>query len=389
MSLGGAPRPNPYTPGAGDRPRALVGRTDQLALAESVRTQLEAGYSANSLMYVGLRGVGKTVLLKEISDRLAHAGWYAPYLELRRGLAVDFALASVAGRFAGHLRPGAKLTRRVGQLLRRGGGLQVLGSGGTVGAGRSVPAYDDLARVLASLGEAALDDGLGVALIADELQAVSLASLGALVHVVQDLRDRLPFAFIGAGLPHLPSYVARAATYTERFRYEPTDNLHIREARAAVVNPAAEEGVPWADDALGRIVTVADGYPYFLQLYAFEAWEAAARAGVIAGITLGHVKAAEPYAQRQIETGIYGVRFEGATESERRYLFAMSELMDAEGDRVRSGDVARALNRELSGVSPTRDALIRKGLIHAPDHGLLTFSIPGFRQYVVDRSNEG
>ena len=156
-----------------------------------------------------------------------------------------------------------------------------------------------------------------------------------------------------------------------------------------MVNPAAEEGVPWADDALGRIVTVADGYPYFLQLYAFEAWEAAARAGVIAGITLGHVKAAEPYAQRQIETGIYGVRFEGATESERRYLFAMSELMDAEGDRVRSGDVARALNRELSGVSPTRDALIRKGLIHAPDHGLLTFSIPGFRQYVVDRSNEG
>ena len=382
------PRPNPYTPGAGDRPRALVGRTDQLALAESVRTQLEAGYSANSLMYVGLRGAGKTVLLKEIADRLAQAGWYAPYLELRRGLAVDVALAAVAGRFAGHLRPGAKLTRRVGQFLRRGGGLQVLGSGGHVGAGRSVPAYDDLARVLTSLGEAALDDGLGVALIADELQSVSLASLGALVHVVQDLRDRLPFAFIGAGLPHLPSYIARAATYTERFRYEPTDNLHEKEARAAVIDPAAEEGVSWAEDALRRVVAVADGYPYFLQLYAFEAWEAAVRDGAIE-ITVGHVAAAEPYALRQIESGIYGARFEGATESERRYLFAMSVLMNAEGDRVRSGDVARALNRELSAVSPTRDALIRKGVIHAPDHGLLAFSIPGFRQYVVGRSGDG
>ncbi len=388
MSLDGAPQPNPYTPGAGDRPRALVGRTDQLALAESVRTQLEAGYSANSLMYVGLRGVGKTVLLKEIADRLAHAGWYAPYLELRRGLAVDVALAAVAGRFAGHLRPGAKLTRRVKGFLRRGGGLQVLGSGGNVGAGRSVPAYDDLARVLTSLGEAALDDGLGVALIADELQSVSLASLGALVHVVQDLRDRLPFAFIGAGLPHLSSYIARAATYTERFRYEPTDNLHGKESRAAVVNPAAEAGVTWSEDALGRVVTVADGYPYFLQLYAFEAWEAAARDGAIETITLGHVAAAEPYAQRQIDTGIYGARFEGATESERRYLFAMSELMRAEGDRVRSGDVARALDRELSAVSPTRDALIRKGLVHAPDHGLLAFSIPGFRQFIADRSSD-
>jgi len=380
--------PNPYTPGAGDRPRALVGRSDQLALAESVRSQLEAGYSANSLMYVGLRGVGKTVLLKEIADRLARAGWYAPYLELRRGLAVDTALGAVADRFAAHLHPGTKLTRRVRQLLRRGGGLQVLGSGANVAGGRPAPAYDDLAKVLSIVAEAARDDGLGVALIVDELQAVSLASLGALVHVAQDLRDRLPFAFIGAGLPHLPSYIARAATYTERFRYEPTDNLHDREARAAVLEPAAAESVGWNDDALGRVVSAAAGYPYFLQLYAFEAWEAASRAGPIRTITSRDAEAAETVAQRQIEAGIYGARFDGATETERRYLFAMSDLMDAQGERVRSGDVARALDRDLSAVSPTRDALIRKGIVHAPEHGLLAFSIPGFQQYIARRRSE-
>jgi ribosomal protein S16 len=388
MNTRAASQPNPYTPGAGDRPRSLVGRSDQLALAESVRSQLESGYAANSLVYVGLRGVGKTVLLKEIADRLARAGWYAPYLELRRGLAVDTALGAVADRFATHLRPGAKLTRRVRQLLRRGGGLQVLGSGANLTSNRPVPTYDDLATVLATLGEAAREDGLGVALIVDELQAISLASLGALVHVAQDLRDRLPFAFIGAGLPHLPSYIAKAATYTERFRYEPTDNLHDQEARAAVVEPAAAEAVGWDDDALAKVAAVAGGYPYFLQLYAFEAWEAAARAGAIQAITLADVVAAEPVAQRQIEAGIYGVRFEGATEAERTYLFAMSDLMDAEGDRVRSGEVARVLNRELSAVSPTRDALIRKGIVHAPEHGLLAFSIPGFQQYIVRRRSD-
>ena len=388
MNTRAAIRPNPYTPGAGDRPRALVGRSDQLALAESVRSQLEAGYAANSLMYVGLRGVGKTVLLKEIADRLARAGWYAPYLELRRGLAVDAALGAVADRFAAQLRPGAKLTRRVRQLLRRGGGLQVLGSGANVASNRPLPTYNDLAMVLATLADAAREDGLGVALIVDELQAISLASLGALVHVAQDLRDRLPFAFIGAGLPHLPSYIAKAATYTERFRYEPTDNLHDQEARAAVLEPAAAEAVGWDDDALTKIVAVAAGYPYFLQLYAFEAWEAAARAGAIQTITLADVVAGEPVAQRQIEAGIYGARFEGATEAERGYLFAMSDLMDAESDRVRSGDVARVLNRELSAVSPTRDALIRKGIVHAPEYGLLAFSIPGFEQYIVRRRSD-
>jgi ribosomal protein S16 len=353
-----------------------------------VRSQLESGYAANGLIYLGLRGVGKTVLLKEIADRLARAGWYAPYLELRRGLAVDKALGVVAERFAAHLRPGAKLTRRVRQLLRRGGGLQVLGSGANVASNRPVPTYNDLAMVLATLAGAAREDGLGVALIVDELQAISLASLGALVHVAQDLRDRLPFAFIGAGLPHLPSYIAKAATYTERFRYEPTDNLHDQEARVAVLEPAAAEAVGWDDDALAKVVAVAAGYPYFLQLYAFEAWEAAARAGAIQTITLADAVAGEPVAQRQIEAGIYGVRFEGATEAERTYLFAMSDLMDAEGDRVRSGGVARVLNRELSAVSPTRDALIRKGIVHAPEHGLLAFSIPGFQQYIVRRRSD-
>lgn len=137
---------------------------------------------------------------------------------------------------------------------------------------REYRAYDDLAGVLATLSEAAREDGLGVALIVDELQAISLASLGALVHVVQDLRDRLPFAFIGAGLPHLPSYIARAATYAERFRYEPTDNLHDQEAPAAVREPPLAEAVSWDDDALAKVASVAGGYPYFLQLYAFEAW---------------------------------------------------------------------------------------------------------------------
>lgn len=144
----------------------------------------------------------------------------------------------------------------------------------------------------------------------------------------------------------------------------------------------------WHDEALAKVVTAAAGYPYFLQLYAFEAWEAAVRTAPIERITLDDVEAGESVAKRQIEAGIYDSRFEGATESERKYLFAMSDLMDVEGDRVRSGEVARALDRELSAVSPTRDALIRKGIVHAPEHGLLAFSIPGFQQYIVRRRSD-
>jgi hypothetical protein len=269
------PIPNPYTPGAGDRPRALVGRAEQLALAETVRTQLESGYAANSLVYVGLRGVGKTVLLKEVGDRFQRAGWYAPYIEVRRNVGVDVAFAQVADRLAQSLSIGGRLKRRLSELQRRGGALQALGSGGTIGPGRSTDAYVNLQKVLETLAEAAREDGTGVALMVDELQTLGKASLASFVHLVQDLRDRLPFAFIGAGLPYLPGYIAKAATYAERFRYEPTDYLPVRDARVGVLEPALAEGVNWAADALDEVVRLAGGYPYFLQLYASEAWESA------------------------------------------------------------------------------------------------------------------
>ena len=187
-------------------------------------------------------------------------------------------------------------------------------------------------------------------------------------------------------MPHLPAYISKAATYAERFRYEPTDNLGEQESRAAVVEPALAEGATWEDDALDEVVEVAQGYPYFLQLYAFESWEVAGRHEKVARVSLDSVKVALPIVERQIETGIYAARFHQATEAERRYLFAMLDLMAAEGvGQVRSGDVARAMNRELSAVSPTRDNLIRKGVIHSPEHGALAFSIPGFREYVERR----
>ena len=249
------------------------------------------------------------MLLKEVSDRLSQAGWYAPYLEMRRGAPVDVAFAEAAARFATLLPLGGKLKRRLDALLRRGGGLQVLASGATLGSGRSAGGYVELKRVVETLAGAAREDGVGVALLVDELQSLSKTNIGALVHLVQDVRDRLPFAFIGAGLPYLPSYIAKAATYTERFRYEPTDNLLDSEARSAIVEPARAEGVEWDGEALDDLVGGAEGYPYFLQLSAFEAWEVAARPGHIERITAADVQAARPAAERQRKLAYMGLGF--------------------------------------------------------------------------------
>src|SRR5580658_2482683 len=60
------PLRNPYSPGAGTPPPELAGRE---RLREQVRValaRLRAGRSAKSVLMVGLRGVGKTVLLDQL-----------------------------------------------------------------------------------------------------------------------------------------------------------------------------------------------------------------------------------------------------------------------------------------------------------------------------------
>jgi len=385
-------QPSPYTPGAGDRPRALVGREAQLALAESVRKQIEADYAANCLIFTGLRGVGKTVLLKEVRDRMLAPGWFAVYVQLRTKISIGQAFAEVALQAQSQLPAGARLGRALKRLAGRGGGLQILSTGATIGpASAEADSYLLLLSVLEQLGEAARDDGVGVAIVVDELQTLRLKQLGELVGLVQDLRDRVPLAFFGGGLPYLPSYLAKAATSTERFRYENTDFLVARDAARAVVDPAESEGVTWGDDALARVVGLAEGYPYFLQLYAHETWMQAQPRGPFREIGIDDVERAIPSVRRQLEFGLYGSRFDKTGPAQREYLYAMVELSGAGDDggvmtrSIRSGDVSKALGKSLHQVSPVRDALMHQGLIHAPEHGDLEFSIPGFANYLRQR----
>jgi hypothetical protein len=368
----------------------LVGRDEQLALAETVRTQLEASYAANCLLFTGLRGVGKTVLLKAIRNHLEDRAWLATYVQIRPSVPLDRAFAEVALRAQDNLGTGAKVAKAVKSLARRGGSLQIMGQGAGIGTGDvRADGYREFTDVLSKLGEAAERDGVGVALIVDELQALKNEPLGDLMNAVFTLRDEIPLAFIGSGLPYLPSRISNATTSTERLRYEPTDFLNERDARRAVAEPAEREGVYWHVDALVRLIEVAEGYPYFLQLYASEAWVAAGREGGFEEISAVNVARAIPEVQRQLDVGLYGSRFGKLGPNQRDYVHAMEQLMTRRAGEpartVRSGDVAKRLKKNATQVSPVRDSLLRAGMIHSPSHGDLEFSVPGFAKYLARR----
>jgi hypothetical protein len=196
-----------------------------------------------------------------------------------------------------------------------------------------------------------------------------------------DIADSLPVALIGAGLPNLPGEMSKASTYSERLNWVQVDSLPAPACVDAVRTPAEEFEVIWTDAAVDKIVELSTGYPFFIQLYAREAWDGAGRPSGRPGtvIDVDQVIDAAPRVRQQLDQGLYAARYQRATPRQRAYLRAVASLGD---DVVQVGEVAKILGEKLSALSQQRDQLIKNGLIHSPGYGQIEFSVPGFAEYV-------
>jgi hypothetical protein len=236
----------------------------------------------------------------------------------------------------------------------------------------------DLGKLLRDLCGAADEQGVGVSLLIDEAQDLpndELIALCAIVHSANQRQDRLVVAL--AGLPSLPRKLAEAKSYAERlFNYHTVDALAPVDARAALQEPAYAEGVEWATDALDHVVTVAGGYPYFLQQYGQETWNVAP----VPPLTLQAAELGVANGQLALDTGFFHVRWDRATAAEKEYLKAMAVDGDAGSS---SGAVATRLKKKITSLGPTRANLISKGLIYSPDHGVVAYTVPAMAAFVA------
>ena len=371
----------------------LVGRQVQQSVVRSTAQLVEAGRPPQHLVLTGLRGVGKTVLLKDVLRTLRDRGWLAGYYEVRRDVEAGVALSTIVSNGTELLPAAGRLREALRSAAGTIGGAKISSAAdGNLSfslnrqAATQEEPYVAAARLFRALGHAAADANVGVALCIDEIQSFRRKDATTLLQALESNVDAdARVLLIGAGLPITPAELSKARTYAERFRYERLDDLSAADARLALVEPAERLHVRWEDPALERVISLAKGYPYFLQLYASETWLVAGTSPQ--AITLADVKQAEPRVARQLEAGLYATRYDRASQRERDYLQAMAALM-SDGERVRSGAVAQRLSTQLSNLSPIRDRLIQKGVIYAPESGLLAFSVPGFRDYVIRRSND-
>jgi hypothetical protein len=380
---------NPYSPGAGAPPPELAGRDDLRSTIDIAIQRVMRGRPAKGALMVGLRGVGKTVLLDRMRDDAVASGVQTLRIEAPED-------RSLPAMLAPELRQALlKLSRNEGGKDRALRGLRALAGFAKAlkfkyadievgfdfdaeqGLADNGDLEHDLQALLEAAGEAARDAKTALAMFVDELQYVEEDQLAALITALHRTAQRqLPVILVGAGLPQLAGRMGRAKSYAERlFDFPPIGALPPDAARLAIAKPASDQGVEVTPEALTRIFDKTRGYAYFLQEWGKHAWDAAAKSP----ITAADVELASKTAVAALDASFFRVRFDRLTPAERRYLRAMADL--GAGPH-RSGDIARVLNREVTALGPIRSALITKGMIYSPSHGDTAFTVPLFDEYM-------
>jgi hypothetical protein len=383
------PVKNPYSPGAGTPPPELAGRDD---LRETVRVALERlrlGNPSKSVLMVGLRGVGKTVLLDQMLADAEAAGMHTVRVEAPEGRSLPALLAPRLRLALLRLSRVEKAKDLAQRALRGLAGfakaLKVKFSDIEVGLDfEPEPGLADngdlevdLTALFEAAGRAAKAAGTALVIFIDELQYVEEPELAALISALHRCsQQRLPLGVVGAGLPQLRGRAGNAKSYAERlFDYPDIGPLPQEAARQALVKPAEDLNVTYAPGAVERIIQQTRGYPYFLQEWGKRTWDVAQASPIIEA----DVETASTQAVAALDESFFRVRFDRMTPLEKRYLRAMSEL--GPGPH-RSGDIAATLGRKVTALAPLRNGLIGKGMIWSPNHGDTAFTVPLFDEFM-------
>jgi hypothetical protein len=380
---------NPFAPGAGTPPPELAGRDE---LRETVRVAIERvrlGLPTKSVLVVGLRGVGKTVLLDRMRDDAEASGIQTVRIEAPESRSLPALIAPQLRQALLRLSRNEKAKAGAERALRALAGfakaLKVKFSDIEVGfdfdaepgLADNGDLEHDLQALMETVGAAAQAAGTALVLFIDELQYVEEDQLAALITALhRAAQRRLPIVLVGAGLPQLRGQMGRAKSYAERlFDFPAIGPLSDADAESAIRKPLCEQKVTIDDDALGSIVVRTHGYPYFLQEWGKHAWDTADKSP----ITVGDVSLASQSAIAALDESFFRVRFDRLTPVEKKYLRAMAEL--GPGPH-RSGDIAEKLDRKVTSLGPTRSALISKGMVWSPNHGDTAFTVPLFDEFM-------
>ena len=388
---------NPYRPGAATPPLFLAGRQPQLTRFPKILRG--APEIPANLRITGLRGVGKSVLLKEF-ERLARDGnWAVVRHQLEPRHNTDESLSQLVARSVDAAKDKMSRARRVkariDDAVDAGRRLLTVSIEDVTFSLAGDPQVElDLVKNLYGAVEAALDTGHeGFALLLDEAQVIRddttrggehpMSMLVAAVNALQEAG--LPLALVMCGLPTLRANLQRARTYSERmFRGEHIGELdgNPGPARDAFVEPLKDTGIAAEEDLISRVLDEVEGYPFFIQLWGAELWEAAQDAAIEV-LSVALLDAIEPDIYRRLDDEFYAGRVETLTPSEQDLLLATA---GCSYPPLKTADIRRRSAKSEGNINVLMGRLAEQGVLYRVQKGQYAYTAPKFHEYLIRRT---
>src|SRR5260370_19917917 len=374
-------------PGAGSPPPELAGRDRIRGQVRVAIARIRVGNSAKSILMVGLRGVGKTVLLDQILSHAEHTGTHTIRIEAPENTSRAFSSATSTRAAQVESPEGCQKCSHQGLRALAGfaRALKIKYEDIEVGldfepeAGRADNGdlEGDLTSLLEQVGAAAKSAGTALVLFIDELQYLKEDQFAALISALHRCaQGRLPVTVVGAGLPQLLALAGNAKSYAERlFDFPQIGALDPEEAALAIVKPARDKGADYIPEAADEIIEQTRGYPYFLQEWGKHSWDIS----TLSPITIRAFELASTEAIAALDESFFRVRFDRLTPKEKQYLRAMAELGTGPHESVA---IATLLNKPTNSLGPLRASLIIKGMIWSPNHGDTAFTVQLFDEFM-------
>mgnify|MGYP002672084114 FL=1 len=386
-------RINPYTPGAGMVPRYLAGREALLEEAKDTLAYVANGYATRSLIYYGLRGVGKTVLLTEIESIAQENNIYYEHIEAMENGSFMSSISLYVGKILRKMSVREKAKQYIDfaknvalsfQFFYNKEGETSIGINPEMlqtaaGIADTGDLQNDLTELLVHLGKVGQKINTGAILFIDEVQYLKDAEFEALMAAIHRCNQLgLPLVLIAAGLPKIAKIAGDIKSYAERlFKFIPVDKLQEDDAKQALIQPAKKLGVQFTDAALNEILLQTDCYPYFLQEYGQQVWKYTDKESQV--ITQQAACAAHDDFINELDEGFFKVRHDRASEKELEFMRAMVQCASLP---CQTKQVAQLMHSSYNRIAPIRAQLIHKGFIYATNRGEISFTVPQFDKYL-------
>lgn len=379
--------PNPYRPGAGMSPAYLAGRDNTIHEAQNILQAINYGYSARSVVYYGLRGVGKTVLLNYIENLADEMDLPSEYMEIaERDRSFQYQMAlhiyklinrlSLLKNIESHIKKALSILKAF--TIKYGCddiSIEVNPANGISDTGNLA---NDMTELFLALGVIAQKQNKGVVLFIDEIQYIKDSEFEALMEAIHRTNQKnYPIVIFSAGLPKIAKIAGDVKSYAERlFDFIEIDSLSNEEAKLALTEPAKRFKINYTDEAVNKIIEITQGYPYFLQEYGKWVWECKQEESVI---DIKIVDKAYDKFEQSLDKAFFKVRHDRATAREIEFMTAM---VACEKLPCSTKEIANIMGESIQAISPLRAQLIHKGFIYAAKRGEVDFTVPQFDKYL-------